>query len=319
MTSETPSFDALPLQKAGPRGNAWGLFGKDDELGMLNRLTPETTLAATKEIVHGIRIATDWPMDQPRTPCFSRQAFHQEIFHKEPRTVNDDILTLNTQSSSQWDGFRHFGYQDEKVYFNGTKQEEIHNSKRIGTHIWVEYGGIVGRGVLLDYASWAEAQGKTVSTHSYNPIPLSELKQVAEAQGVSFRPADILFIRTGYIKNMEALTTDDANAYATQAGGPVPAIGVESAEETLRWLWDNQFAAVAGDQPAFEAIPFNNTVYRLHEWLLAGWGMPIGELFDLEKLAAECKKYNKYTFFFSSVPLNVPGGVASPPNGVAIL
>ncbi len=42
-------------------------------------------------------------------PCFGRQAFHQHVFHKVPRTVNDDILTFNTQGSSQWDGFRHFG------------------------------------------------------------------------------------------------------------------------------------------------------------------------------------------------------------------
>lgn len=109
MTQETPPFSSLPLKKDGPRGNAWGLYGSKDELGMLNRLTPETTLAATKEIVHGIRIATDWPLNALKTPCFNRQPFHQHIKHKEPRTVNDDILTFNTQSSSQWDGFRHFG------------------------------------------------------------------------------------------------------------------------------------------------------------------------------------------------------------------
>jgi hypothetical protein len=105
----TPPFSSLPLQKDGPRGNAWGLFGPGDELGMLNRLTPENTIAATKEIVHGIRISTDWDLDQPRVPCFDRPAFIQKIDNKAPRIVNDDILTLNTQSSSQWDGFRHFG------------------------------------------------------------------------------------------------------------------------------------------------------------------------------------------------------------------
>jgi len=104
-----PSFDSLPLQKGGPRGNAWGLFGKTDELGMLNRLTPENTLAATKEVKNGIRISIDWALNQPKVPCFNRAPFHQHIHHKTPRTVNDDILTLNTQSSSQWDGFRHFG------------------------------------------------------------------------------------------------------------------------------------------------------------------------------------------------------------------
>jgi len=110
---QTPPFSSLPLKKDGPFGNAWGLWGSLDELGTLNRLTPETTLAATKEIVHGIRVATDWSLDQPSTPCFGREKFIQKIHHKAPRTVNDDILTLNTQSSSQWDGFRHFGMSND--------------------------------------------------------------------------------------------------------------------------------------------------------------------------------------------------------------
>ena len=76
---------------------------------MLNRLTTENTLAATKEIFHGIRVSTDWSLDQPKAPCFNRAKFEHKIIHKHPRTVNDDELSLNTQSSSQWDGFRHFG------------------------------------------------------------------------------------------------------------------------------------------------------------------------------------------------------------------
>jgi hypothetical protein len=76
---------------------------------MLNRLTPENTLNAAKEIVHGIRVCTDWALDQPKAPCFNRQAFEHRILNKAPRSVNDDTLSLNTQSSTQWDGFRHFG------------------------------------------------------------------------------------------------------------------------------------------------------------------------------------------------------------------
>jgi hypothetical protein len=58
--------------------------------------------------------------------------------------------------------------------------------------------------------------------------------------------------------------------------------------------------------------------YSLHEVLLAGWGMPIGELFDLEKLAEYCKKEKRWSFFVTSEVCNVPGGVASPPNILAI-
>lgn len=35
------------------------------------------------------------------------------------------------------------------------------------------------------------------------------------------------------------------------------------------------------------------------------WGMPIGEFFDLEALSKYCAETGRYTFFFSSWPLNV--------------
>jgi hypothetical protein len=60
------------------------------------------------------------------------------------------------------------------------------------------------------------------------------------------------------------------------------------------------------------------TEWALHEVLLAGWGMPIGELFDLEKLAEHCQKVKRWSFFVTSEVCNVPGGVASPPNILAI-
>lgn len=84
---------------------------------------------------------------------------------------------------------------------------------------------------------------------------------------------------------------------------------MESSESTLKFLWENQFAAVAGDAPAFERSPVMgdhvDARYVLHEWLLAGWGMPIGEMFDLERLAETCRRLGRWKFFLCSVPLKV--------------
>jgi hypothetical protein len=149
--------------------------------------------------------------------------------------------------------------------------------------VWVESGGIVGRGVLLDYASWAESHGKSIALLSTTEITVSDLEAIAKAQGVVFHPNDILFIHTGYVKALDSLPDTEAASYATNI--PNAAIGIKSCEESLRWIWEKQFSAVAGDMPAFEAIPFQSTSHWMHEWLLAGWGCPIGELFDLEKEA----------------------------------
>lgn len=178
--------------------------------------------------------------------------------------------------------------------------------------VWVENGGVVGRGVLLDYATWAKSQNRSPNLLSTTEITTSDLDAIVSSQGVTFQPGDILFIHSGYLKALESLSSSesDLKAYSTQEGG-LGAIGVKSCEETLKWIWDKQLAAVAGDMIAFEMHPFQSKTHWLHEWLLAGWGMPIGELFDLERLANECRRLNKWSFFFSSVPLNVPGGVVS--------
>jgi hypothetical protein len=110
-----PPFSALPIDKNGPPGNAWGLYGPEDSLGALNILTPEVVAAAAaSEIKTGERISLDWRLDTPSHPSFGRQAFHWELVNRagegnSERTVNDDIVHFNTQSSSQWDGFRHYG------------------------------------------------------------------------------------------------------------------------------------------------------------------------------------------------------------------
>ncbi len=104
-----PSFDELPLDKDGPPGNAWGLWGPHDELGMLNLLTQETVAAAASEIREGHRISLDLPLDMPSHPAFGRECFQHEILNRAPMTMNDDRLSMNTQSSTQWGGFRHYG------------------------------------------------------------------------------------------------------------------------------------------------------------------------------------------------------------------
>jgi hypothetical protein len=158
--------------------------------------------------------------------------------------------------------------------------------------------------VLLDYYTWAQTQNIPVEPLNNQTITVSSLAAVAEFQKSTFKPGDILFVRTGYLAALSTLAPEAETAYASEALS-MKAIGLEPSEETLRWIWENGFSAVAGDQPGFEVLPFQSKEFWLHEWLLAGWGVPIGELFDLEKLAEECGRLKKWSFFFSSMPLKV--------------
>lgn len=45
----------------------------------------------------------------------------------------------------------------------------------------------------------------------------------------------------------------------------------------------------------------------LHQWLLGGWGVMIGEMWDLERLCEKAEELGRWTCFVSSVPLKVSG------------
>jgi len=99
-----------------------------------------------------------------------------------------------------------------------------------------------------------------------------------------------------------------------------PWAGIEPEEESLRFLWDEHFAAIISDCPSFEKFPplEGKLDNLLHNTIIGLFGMPIGEMFDCEALADDCDKDKRYECFFVSAPLNKLGGVASPPNAIAI-
>lgn len=169
--------------------------------------------------------------------------------------------------------------------------------------------GIAGRAVFIDWYSWAQQQGRKVDAMSDYEIPFDELMQTLHHQGLGsddIKPGDILFVRSGYISQYESMSDNRRSElhelYKTQKPQN---IGVEASREFLKFLWDHKIAAVAGDSRSFEAWPCRNLDWHLHEWLLAGWGLPIGELFDLEELSKVAASKSRYSFFLASSPMNV--------------
>ena len=244
-----PPFSSLPLDKNGPAGNAWGLYGKDDELGALHMLTPSVVQSAASEIQSGQRVPLDWSLNLPTFPSFDRPAFDWRMeIRRHPngdkRVVNDDFLNINTQSSSQWDGFRHYGYQQAGKFYGGRTQQELEESEVIGTEKIVNAGGITTRGVILDYPRWLEKKGKEkVHALSANSIKVEDLKDMLKETGVKTRDGDLLLLRTGFTRDYESLGTEERKALATK---PPTFLGVESSKAVLQWIWESGFAAVAG-------------------------------------------------------------------------
>lgn len=122
---------------------------------------------------------------------------------------------------------------------------------------------------------------------------------------MEFQYGDLLLIRSGFVDHYDRLDEKGRKQLGTLQIPDHTFVGVEQTEEMLDFLHDNYFSAVIGDAPAFEAWP--RAEFNLHQYLLPRWGVPIGEMWNLERLAETCKRKKQYTFFITSAPANVPG------------
>lgn len=172
----------------------------------------------------------------------------------------DDELVFNTQVSSQWDSLCHFQHQPTGLAYNGFKpnREALAASSTADNQMptldhWHQRGGLVGRGVLLDYKAYADDKG--ISFHAYDGtrITVADLEACAAHQGVEFKHGDILIVRVGSTEIMEKIEPEQL-IQMLSAGAPALS-GLHGVEETARWIWNKRFAAVAGDSNSFEAYP----------------------------------------------------------------
>lgn len=313
-----PSYSELPVRPGAPQGSAWGLFGDDDQLGCLNLLTPERVIAGAKLVRKGAVFPLNLSIDQPNPPLFGRGAPRVEFVTGEVH--RDDYLdNFWPQASSQWDSLRHILHPREGFYNGVTAEEVIPAGGKLGIEN-IARRGIAGRGMLLDVARHLEAAGRRLDYTTATVITKGVLSDCAQDQGLAIETGDILIIRTGWLN----WYLNEATAEQKQelAGDPMtdlrfPGIGPD--EEMASYLWDLHIAAVAADNPALEAWPPGpDSGGFLHFRLIPLLGMNIGEFWYLEDLAADCAQDGVYEFMFTSAPLNVPGGVGSPPNALAI-
>jgi kynurenine formamidase len=317
-----PTFDQLPFRAGAPEGSSWGLWGDDDELGTWNLVTPEKTARAAGLVRKGSVFALNLPLDaMPARPMFwFRGNPRHTIFDCSGglRVSYDEYLdAFCPQSSSQWDGHRHVAHP-VLGFYNGFKHEDvIHpDSAKLGIQNLAKKG-IATRGVLLDVARYLEHQGQTLDQGSDWTIEAATLDACAAAQGVTLEPGDILLFRTGWLGWLRAQPATVHNELAEELHAP----GLLAGRDMAAWLWDHHVASVATDAIAVESWPpaFADPARGFfHIQLITLFGMNLGELWDLDALAEDCAADGVYEFFFTSAPLNITGGVGSPPNALAI-
>lgn len=292
--------------------NNWGRWGDHDQRGTANLLSRGAVVEAARLVHTGetfdlaVAIGRGAPNAGTRFEpqhLLARAAGDQVLADPGPFGLqsSDDVVVLPTQAATQLDGLAHVAADD--AMYNGfwaglvTAQS---GARRLGIHH--QAGGIVGRGVLLDVAG-------VLGTDPFDTaIDAVMLERVAAECGVRVGPGDVLLVRTGFLGRW--LDDPEARRRRRQSG---------LTEGTIPWLAERDVAMVAADNRTVEVVPDpSGAVLPFHVAAIRDLGLLLGELFDLDALAAACQADRRYEFMFVAMPMPLVNAVGSPLSPVAI-
>lgn len=327
-----PNYAALRARTDAPRGSSWGVFGADDELGTINFLTPQRVVEAATCVRRGAVFNLDCALDAFDPPVLAhRHPVRHKIFGNSLHHRDDFLDGFYLQSTTQVDGLRHFRHPVHGFYNNVPDAAIAEGSPRLGINRYAERG-IVGRGVVIDIERHLAHRGERLDHRSGRPISAALVDAAAAAQGVAFRPGDILLLRTGWMQfYFGEMSAEERRAFPAMMRSP----GLRQGHDTLAWIWDHQFALCAADNFALECHPaVGDTPFAaeladapgmlpahvgiMHPYMIALLGLAIGELWALDALAEDCARDGVWECLVTVKPLNLTGGVGSPANALAI-
>ncbi|MBV9996172.1 MAG: cyclase family protein [Caulobacteraceae bacterium] len=315
---KVPDFERLA-----ERVRNWGRWGAADQRGTLNHITPEALKRAAGSVRQGklFNLGLDFNANGPQTgqgKRFNPKLYAVDLFAPINPTrpdvcFSDDVIHMPLQCATQWDAFAHVHYGGQ--LYNGAKAAEAFSVS--GTsHCGIDHlarPGIMSRGVLLDIA---RLRGADILPRDY-AITVDDLRAACDKQNVTLEPGDILLVRTGQIRRFTE--TGDRAGF----GGLQPGLDATCAE----WVYERSIAAVAADNLAVEVIteelhnpnlPRDVMPLPFHMLMLRDMGCPLGEIFNLEALAADCAADGQYAFQLAAPPLAVTGAFGSPINPLAL-
>jgi kynurenine formamidase len=288
----------------------WGRWGKEDEVGALNLITPEKIIQAASLVTKGKTYSLALPINMKNTP---HHGSRMPPFHVLTRDggdyaagarklggfqYSDGYVFLNTHGSTHMDALSHVWYEDQ--LYNGFSSNTVRSNG--AKHCGIEkVKSIVTRAVLLDIANFYRVE----HLDGGQVITPNELDECARFQGVEIRPGDMLFIRTGWLKMQEK----DPDLFESVE----PGIG----EACINWIAEKQIMGIAVDNLAVEVRPEEReeTLMPVHMTALRDLGVYLMELFNFEELSRD----KVYECLFVAAPLPITGSVGSPLNPIAII
>lgn len=304
QTSRT--MTAADVEKLYEQVSNWGRWGKDDQLGALNLITPAKRKQAAGLVTEGVSVS------------LARNAEEVEAADN-PDPFAQTMLRTGNEPGNQWavdnfsvsyHGFAHThmdslchllykgkmynGFSVKEISEQGTRKLSIHNIKQ----------GIFTRGVLIDIPALRGVKYLEPGDAVYP----EELTACENRAGVKVASGDVVFFRTG-----RWACRAENGPWSVQEKG---AAGLHAS--CAKWLRERDVAMVGSDA-AMDVMPSGipGISHPIHLLTLNAMGVHIFDNCDLEDISQACAKYKRWEFLTTASPIPVEGGTGSPLNPIA--
>jgi len=281
----------------------WGRWGKEDQLGALNLVTPAKRKQALALVRDGV------PVSLARTAEKEKAVDNgSPFFHSMDRTGIDNPgfscadtfkVSYHGMAHTHIDSLCHMFHQGRM--YNGFPQTNVtaEGAQRLG--IQNLKNGTLTRGILMDIPLLKGVEFLEPGT----PIFPEDLDAWEKKAGIKVGPGDVIFIRTGRWARRASL-----GAW----GGKFAGLHGSCA----RWLKQRD-VAVVGSDAASDVLPsgVEEVAMPIHQLCLVAMGTWILDNCDLEAVSAAAKERQRWEFMLFVGPLAVPGGTGSPVNPIA--
>jgi kynurenine formamidase len=294
----------------------WGRWGRGDELGTLNYITPEHVRRAASLVRSGRRVSMAIPInkhagpDNPMPATLLMVQGHDVPVDRSKVAFGLDWLGMAAHGDTHThvDALCHLSYGG--VTYNGRPASDVLRSNGATEQdIAAYHEGLVGRGVLLDLPKHRGV--KWLEPGEY--VQRAELEACAAAQGVELGEGDVLVFRTGHHRRRLELGPWDNNP--PPAGEGKAGLHVDA----IPWMHELRLAAFLPDGDG-ETVPsvVDGITYPIHPLQIVAMGMLVSDSLQLEELVAVCEEEGRYEFMVVGLPLRLPGATGSPWNPIAI-
>jgi len=283
----------------------WGRWGKDDQLGALNLITPEKRRQAMALAKSGTVISLERKIVPSRAPDDTKAdgkphgvAFYDIRFKTFPAgdPRGNDGFSSDIQESHVHGPMTHLDAlchdsANGKLY-NGYPLETV--SQEVGcTRLGLDNlkEGIVTRGILIDMTRLKSASSREPGTRVY----VDDIDAWEKHTGLKVSPGDALFVY---------------NPARPGAQPPVPAAGFDLS--VVPWMKTRGVAVTSN------VMAIADDRHADHRLVLVALGTYLLDGVALDGLAETAARLNRWEFMLVVAPLQVPGSTGSIVNPLAM-